>query len=270
MMRKLYACNLQGSAKYNEDRVGHHQNTAWVIDGATPLFPSHYISEENDVVWMVHQINERLPHFISDDLSLQEILTRTLHQVNQLATERNPRLKEINDYKLPTFTIAMVRFINQQLEYYVLGDSGILIDSKAGPIYLTDSRLDLFGEKVEEEISRIDSKSEVNTLQEIRKHLNKEDGYWIGSLDGKGIPHGLSGNMPVYEYTKVLCFTDGYSRLFELYKKMDIQHFQFDVDFIMDSIAETRKIEDQDSDCSIYKRSKKSDDLSVILVEKNT
>lgn len=264
-MKKLYSCNLQGSAKFNEDRVGHYQNVAWVIDGATPLFSNHYISEENDVVWMVKRINENLPQFISNELSLEDILAQTIQQVNDAALAINPHLNEINNYELPTFTIAMVRFVHGKLEYFVLGDSGILIESNERPIYITDRCLDIFGNKIEEEINK--SEMKVNKLQEIRKYLNKENGYWIGSLDGKGIPHGLTGELKVNKNTRVLCFTDGYSRLFELYKKMDIERFQFDVHVIKNSISLIRKIEVEDSDCSAYERSKKSDDLSVMLVE---
>ncbi|UOQ49089.1 hypothetical protein MUN88_02815 [Gracilibacillus caseinilyticus] len=81
MMKKLFSCNHKGSANFNEDTVGHYQNVAWVIDGATPLFFNQYLSEENDVVWFVQQINEQLPRFITDDRSLEEILINVLEQV---------------------------------------------------------------------------------------------------------------------------------------------------------------------------------------------
>ncbi|UOQ84335.1 protein phosphatase 2C domain-containing protein [Gracilibacillus salinarum] len=254
-MKLLFSCNHKGSADFNEDVVDHHQNTAWVIDGATPLFFNQYLSEENDVVWLVQQINEQLPRFITDEKSLEEILITVLDQISQIALEINPALKQIHHYELPTFTIAMVRFIDQKLEYYVLGDSGILLETTEKSVYITDRRLDTFAEKHQDK------------SQTIRKHLNTRDGYWIGSLDAKGISHGLAGEYNKKDITNVLCFTDGYSRLFELYKKMDVTQMQFNETFIKDTVSMIRNIEEEDCDCLVYKRSKKSDDLSVILLE---
>lgn len=275
-MKYIFSYSGIGTAEYNEDRVGTFNNVAWVIDGATPIFNKNNISDENDVVWIVNEINKWLPHFISDEISLEKILNNTVNKVNQIANEINEKLSEVYYYELPTFAIIMVRIINNRLEYYVLGDCGMLVGSKSKTKYITDNRIEIFSNQHKKDIGMIKSlHSEnkdakiLNALQETRKLLNREDGYWIGSLDANGIPHGIKGTLDIANSTRILCFSDGYARLFELYGIVNISNFSFDLDFIKETIRQIRLIEKKDKDCTLYPRAKQSDDLSVVLIENN-
>ncbi|MDN3019212.1 protein phosphatase 2C domain-containing protein [Paenibacillus sp. BSR1-1] len=275
-MKKLFSYTEKGIAKYNEDQVGISKNVVWVIDGATPLFQKNFFSNQNDVVWLAEQINNRLPDFVDDALSLEDILLQTVQQIEQDAYRIKEDLDTIKEYELPTFTIAMVRIIDQQLEYYVLGDCGALLESSDGTItYLTDKRLERFNERNKQAIITIQSiappeereRLKLEALMNTRKLLNKENGYWVGSIDGKGIPHGITGKMEVAKNAKVLLFSDGYASLFELYKLIDIHDFSFNEAAIQNTIKQVRATEEQDSNCVLYPRPKKSDDLTVILIE---
>jgi len=274
IMRQLFSYTEKGTGTYNEDIVGFFGNVAWVIDGATSIFPNTYPSTgKNDVVWIVEQVENWLPHFIDDECSLEEILSKTMAQVKKEAYQVNDQLEEVKGYELPTFTVVLVRQINQQLEYYLLGDSGFLIESKNMITYFTDKRLQEFSERNKKVIDQlkssvnIDNPKLLKALQEQRKCLNTEEGYWIGSIDGKGISHGITGKMTLDEQTRILCFSDGYSRLFELYRAIDINDFLLEEAFVTKTIRQIRDIEEKDKDGSLYPRPKKSDDLSVILIE---
>lgn len=51
-----------GSAKPNEDRIGHSPNAAWVLDGATDVYPETFLPAHNDV----HYLVDRLGEFLAD------------------------------------------------------------------------------------------------------------------------------------------------------------------------------------------------------------
>lgn len=273
-MKKLYSYTEKGTGKYNEDAVGFFGNVAWAIDGATSIFPNSYLShEKNDIIWIVEHVEKWLPSFIDNQLSLEEILRKTMEQVRAEAYSKNNQLDEVRGYELPTFTVVLIRQIDQRLEYYILGDSGLLIESENKIKHLTDNRLQEFSDRNKKVINqlqgnfKLDDPKVLKVLQEQRKLLNTEEGYWIGSIDGRGISQGIKGEMKVNEKTRILCFTDGYSRIFDLFHFVDIKDVSLAVDFIKNTINQIRSIEMEDRECSIYPRPKISDDLSVILVE---
>ena len=276
-MKNIFSYSEKGTAKYNEDIMGTFHNAAWVIDGATPLFKKNYLSDENDVVWIVNELNKWLPQYINDESSLESILLKTVNKVNQIAHSINKNLHKVKSYELPTFTIMFVRIINNQLEYYVLGDSGMLVKQNDEIRYITDKRIESFSKQNENSIKKIQSTNPkekdtmiLSALQETRKRLNTEDGYWVGSLDAKGIPHGIKGIIEIDRNTRIVCFSDGYARLFELYHILEIRNFSFELDDIKETIRQIRELEKKDKDCSRYPRAKQSDDLSVVLIENSS
>lgn len=274
VMKKLFSYTEKGTGKFNEDIVGFYKNVTWVIDGATSIFPKTYLSDEkNDVVWIVEQVENWLPHFIDDDLTLEEILSKTMEQVREEAYRINPQLEEVKGYELPSFTVVMIRQIGQRLQYFLLGDSGFIIKSKDKIEHFTDERLQQFNdrnkkvmEQLKASVSLKDPKL-LKVLQEQRKLMNTEEGYWIGSIDGKGISRGITGEITLKGNTRILCFSDGYSRIFDLFHAIDINDFSLEEAFVDKTIRQIREIEEKDSNSSLYPRPKKSDDLSVILVE---
>lgn len=223
VMKNIYSFSEKGTEQFNEDIIGTFQNVAWVIDGATPIFNKSYISDENDVVWIVREINNEISNFISDNRTLEEILMNTVNKVYETALGINGKLAEAPGYELPTFTIIMTRIINNLLEYYVLGDCGILINTKGKIQYITDNRIEKFSKENQKSIKQIQLSNApdkdariLRRLQETRKLLNTKEGYWVGSLDAKGIAHGITGIIEIKQNARYLCFSDGYARLFEL------------------------------------------------------
>jgi hypothetical protein len=49
-----------GGSRPNEDRVGHADGLAWVIDGATDLEPDAFLPASSDVQWLVDRIGAHL------------------------------------------------------------------------------------------------------------------------------------------------------------------------------------------------------------------
>ncbi|BCJ62767.1 protein phosphatase 2C domain-containing protein [Micromonospora endophytica] len=59
-MRVQTAITTAGGTRTNEDRVGYAGSLAWVIDGATDLYPDAALPAESDVQWLVDTIGKYL------------------------------------------------------------------------------------------------------------------------------------------------------------------------------------------------------------------
>ena len=263
----------QGDGEDNEDVVGYEKNTAWVIDGASEVFDEHYFSQKNDVLWLVERLNKKLSRYVDDKLSLEEILKLSVGSIRRELTEEGIELSKIEEYKLPSFTIAMVRKKKNRIEYYILGDCSIVINVENYVKSYTDQRIKKFSTINKTKFNEINNsqkyskRKEIQIYRDTRKYMNKIDGYWIGSIDGKGISNGISGTIIFNKSIQILCFTDG---LLEAFESLNIAKYNqeiFDEKKLKDIIEKLRNMQNADRNRIKNPRVKIKDDLSLILLE---
>ena len=61
----------------NEDIAAIHNNSAWVLDGATGLYNKNLVHKDSDAKWFVDEWNEYLYGNIENrDMSLKEIIKK--------------------------------------------------------------------------------------------------------------------------------------------------------------------------------------------------
>lgn len=262
----------KGDGEYNEDIVGYHQDTYWVIDGATGLFENTYIDDKNDVVWMVNMLNNYLPRYVDDTKSLGDILKDALRGIYEVALDKRPNISKIEGYKLPTFAITLFRFNRlkspKEFEYLILGDCSIIFSVDGGVEYETDKGIERFRlinkEKTKLFEGDVDKHTKIKDVYRgTRKLLNTPEGYYIGSIDGKGVDKAVVGSR-TYTKIKVLAFTDGFLGAFN-------QQFTSDknlsLNIIRGKINDLRNEESYLKSMSEDSVRKISDDLTLILVE---
>lgn len=75
-LRILDTVSEPGGTKPNEDRAGHNTDAAWVIDGATDVYPEPFLPAVNDVHYLVDSLNERLSHTVHAETDPEAALTR--------------------------------------------------------------------------------------------------------------------------------------------------------------------------------------------------
>lgn len=97
----------------------------------------------------------------------------------------------------------MIKTAPMAVEYYVLGDCSIA--TSQGEV-ITDSRIQQFSE---DNIKQLEAnpKDRQSVFQGTRKKMNTPAGYWIGSVDGAGIDHGIQGIFPHLD--PIALYTDG-------------------------------------------------------------
>lgn len=260
-MRIVYSKTKKGGKGVNEDVYGFISNFAFVIDGATDVYNGKNIKAKDEVSWYVKKLKRELIENYDDKESLKNNLKKVInHLYIQLNT--NNKLNSVEEYVLPTFSIAMIKKHKEQFEYYILGDCYISYLKNGKPIIIRDKRIEKFSiENRKKVLKKRKNKREI--YKETRKLANAINGYPIGSIRGKGLSKGKTGN--IHRDSNILIFSDGIidylnennNRVINLFDNKKIKN-------------EIRNIDKFYNDKKRYMssgRPKLNDDKTVILVE---
>lgn len=222
----------QGCTKHiNQDAYGHNDNIFWVIDGATEVFENNCLSSLGDVYWVVQTLNKKLKEG-NTLLPLKDFVGEAISKMYEMAVEVSPSITEIPINVLPTYAICCIRCMDSYLEYFFLGDCSLFV-SHTPDIRYTDNRIEPFHLQVnavkEQYKDNVDLyRSEVlKKVREIKKYINAESGYWIGTFDASIASHAIVGKVDIRVGDHILLCTDGFrpsldeANLFE-YNPLDI------------------------------------------------
>lgn len=231
MSLKIETYSLTGKNHVNQDIADSILDAFWVFDGATPLFGDDYLGG-NDVQKTMEAISEALKQMYDGNRSLQDNLLHAVKAIDQIYLGEVPGYDQLPYYAKPTFAAALGRIRPGKLEYYVIGDCALRTpDGKL----IRDASFDRINERNKKKVAALKAKlwsvsvlsdedaemlrrESLQVYQETRKLLNHADtnpeGYWIASLDGTGIPHGVSGDAEISE-GPVYAMSDGMIHILE-------------------------------------------------------
>ena len=205
----------EGCGKHpNEDTYGYNNNTFWVIDGATDIFNDKYLSEISDVQWIVQKLNYALKEK-SLLISLKEMLRAAIENVRAEALKTSPVISTIPLNQLPTFSICCVRINKNNLEYLCIGDCSLFCSNCPSTRY-SDLRILPFHYQVNEVKEKYkNNPNEYNIhvfekVREIKRFINIEDGYWIGTLDPNVVGKSVEGRIDINQGDRFLLCSDGF------------------------------------------------------------
>lgn len=263
---------------YNEDMIGYNENAVWIIDGASALNSQNIISKkENDVVWYINAWNQYLYNNLTTKKSILEILKEGIEYVKNKANISN--ILNIDKFNLPSASIAIIRKIDNFLEYYVLGDCSIIIKDNEKIESFKDDKVSKFDNLAIECIKNEKtfncdffkgySKNVLDVLIKNRGMKNNINGYWILEFDVEAIENGIYGKYEIYNEAQILMTTDGFSIYRELYKKETEHKFIQEVNRygLKEIYKRLRNIEKKDSNGTKYPRLRKHDDSSAIFMK---
>lgn len=268
-MRVLFEC-CEGCGKHpNEDIFGYNKNTFWVIDGATDIFNDNYFSETSDVQWIVQKLN----YFLKENssiMSLREMLRKAIENVRLEAFERAPIINTVPINRLPTFSICCARIKEPKLEYLCIGDCSLFCSNCPSNRY-SDLRVLPFHYQVNEVKEKYkNNQSEYSSqvlkkVHEIKKYINIESGYWIGTLDSNVVDKSVVGNIDIKKGDRFLLCSDGFRPSLD-----EAGLIQFSVNEIFDKDKINKLIMNQISSEIDYHEQTGiniADDKTVLLVE---
>lgn len=243
-MKVLFEYSNGCSKHINQDIYGYTENTYWVIDGATDIFGSNLLSSEGDVYWVVQQMNSALLSG-NQSVNIREYVRAAINKVRTQAISLAPKILDIPENQLPTYSICCIRCKDNFLEYLILGDCSFFLSSCPSLRY-TDDRIFPFHEQVNQVKDRFCKDLEkyheevLKKVREIKQFINVEHGYWIGTLNPHIVDCAICGKIRVSPDERVLLCSDGFrpnideanlvsfdeNAIFDLYKLRDIVNRQ--------------------------------------------
>lgn len=269
----------EGGRDWNEDRAFSCDQFAFVLDGATSLYPEKYSNFATDAEWYANWWCEYLKNELNNlSKTIPEILKEGLPQVvaeYQEMADGNP----IQDF--PSCTVSIVRRNNGMLEIFSLTDSSIVIQSKTGISMLIQDPLNYVKDgfvvmKIKEmadkdNISLIDARKKYGYLvQDGRQKKNKFGGYYVLSDFMGAVDHGIYSSVEENLINKVLILSDGYSQVFDVVKFLTTDKLLAKINTLADAkkiYGILRKKQNADKGGNKFLRFKVSDDASIAFMQ---
>ena len=271
-MKVLFSFNQKGDGVVNEDVCGFTKDAAWVIDGATDVFNTNDIDKKHEVHWYVNELNKLLFHNFSCEETdgISDNLQKSVRELYQQLI-LIPKLSEVPVYKLPTFTIALIRIgANNIMHYYILGDSSIVYTHGEQFHLLADTRVSVFSRINRQKLKKHQNNSAnvtppLSLFQETRMKANAIDGYPIGTIDGEGLNFGISGTICLSQGDRIILYSDGFKDYLSE-NKGAIQNF-FTEDAINNEITKMYEYLRNTEEFRKKPRPKLIDDATLLLIE---
>ncbi|MGH8898069.1 MAG: protein phosphatase 2C domain-containing protein [Egibacteraceae bacterium] len=266
----------------NEDLCGAGTKAAWVLDGAS-VPPGIATCCERDAVWYVHRLADALSSCLAAQppADLRNVLADAIDAVRR---EHEATCRRGSGHALgPSATVALVRRQEQVLDYLVLGDTAVLLDTGDDVICHSDRRLAQVAAPIREEIYRrlrrgggYDSsthRSLVNRLIEYeRMARNTLGGYWTASDDPAAAFQAITGSYQIGqrpgEVRRLALLTDGAQRAvthFGTHGSWSALMTALVADGPQACIQTVRAAEAVDPDGRRFLRTQPSDDATVLI-----
>jgi len=186
--------SVQGLNHPNQDAAGSRDQTFWVLDGATPLFPP--VLGGGDVEGTVQRISQHLFLHADRICDLRILLEAAVKEVEQEYRQSLRDFDAIEKYRLPTFACALGRIEKNELSYLILADCEIrtsLGKRFTDPSFAMTSAanrenekriLKKYGADSFETMAELQRKEALEEFWEMnrkqRMALNTPGGYWVG------------------------------------------------------------------------------------------
>ncbi|MFI6930612.1 hypothetical protein [Streptomyces sp. NPDC050287] len=226
-----------------------------VLDGVTP--PEGATGCGHSVPWFTARLGGALTELTVScrDLPLPEILSRAILRT----AEAHQSSCDLSHPRTPQATVVVARWSEETVEYLILSDSALLLDSPDGTVTPhLDDRLALLPRSALATDALIDA-----TVR------NKEGGFFTAAADPTVAARAVTGTVPRVDVRALAALTDGATRWVEKFREGDwTDCFTYvrkeGPQALVDRV---RALERADTDRAFLGRSKTHDDATVVYVE---
>lgn len=257
------AATLAGGEK-NQDRYAYGDGWAFVLDGASSFAT---VQPEHDGGWYAERLKNALVHELTShpkDTTV-DIVARAI-KVAASAHE--------DPATCPTSTVAMARWSADDVEVYVLGDSSAVLIDSDGEHEVIDSRMaDIAPETRAEYRSRQADghgfdEHHTRLLRSLQakqaEHRNRDHGYWIAGADPSAAYNARVASTSRRSLQGMVLATDGaaagirYGAVASWTKFLSSD--------LHEILAQTQRLESNDSTAAKWPRSKLHDDKTAVAL----
>jgi hypothetical protein len=230
-----------------------------VLDGVTP--PDGDTGCRHSVPWFTARLGGALTELTvsGQDLTLPEILSGSIART----AGAHAQTCDLSHPRTPQATVVLARWTAATLDYLVLSDSALLLESPGGTVTpVLDDRL-----------SRLPRAALATDAIADATVRNKEGGFFTAAADPAVAARAVTGSLPRHEVRALTALTDGASRWVEKFGEGDWADC-FDLvrkEGARALIDRVRTLEAADrEERAFLRRSKTHDDATVAFVELGT
>jgi hypothetical protein len=170
---------------------------------------------------------------------------------------------DLNEVGAPSAAVAVVRIGENSVEYLVLADVAILLDSVDGLTVLSD-------ERVADTVNDLAGKESVGAevMRRRERYRNREGGYWVAAADPDVANHAQIGQIPLKGFGYAALMSDGVTRLVSPFEQTNWPGL---LAAVLNSgpasvIKHVRSIEAADARGERWPRFKVSDDATIAVI----
>lgn len=198
MVRKMYIATATApgsSSRANEDWAFASEQLIVVLDGATARTETGC---RHGVAWYATKLGLAIAGLATDyNLRLSDVLGRAI-----IATANQHTECDLTPVGTPSAALAILRRNDDRVEYLVLADVTIILDTAHGPDIIVDDRLAKTAREQRLEAAHLPFDTEAKQAALLRmKHAelavrNRENGYWVAAEKCLRPVDGLGGGVP--------------------------------------------------------------------------
>ncbi|WP_210585825.1 protein phosphatase 2C domain-containing protein [Streptomyces sp. GESEQ-35] len=226
-----------------------------VLDGVTP--PKDGTGCLHSVPWYTARLGGALTELTVSlpDVPLAEALAAAITRT----AESHAQTCDLSHSRTPQATVVLARWSGATVEYLVLSDSALLVESTDGTVTaLLDDRL-----------SRLPRTSLATDTVADTTVRNKEGGFFTAAADPSVAARAVTGVLPRGDVRALAALTDGATRWVEKFHEGDWADC-FDLvrkEGAGELVARVRALELADTERRFLRRSKTHDDATVVYAE---
>jgi hypothetical protein len=267
-MRAAIATAAGSSSKANEDWAGVAPTVAVVLDGLSSA-PGSESPCRHGTPWFVQRLGGRILMLAGEsDVDLRDALAGAIRDVAAL----HPECDACAD-GAPSATVAAFRASSTDtLDYLVLADARITIETSQGLQVVTDERVDQFAKDAQtaalaQPIGSAAQRQAVADLIETQKPLrNRPDGYWVAAGEPVAAEHAVTGSVPRESVLQAVLLSDGASRVVDVFGQLTWSEALAVIrdDGPQELIRRVRAFEATDPEGRRWPRYKTGDDATIV------
>ena len=276
-MKCLYL-SQKGTGAYNEDviiEVNANKKYFWIFDGATPIFKNIMVADYgSSAEWLVKELSNKMMKIIKKfpDIDFLILLKKA---INTLLKDEGTLISRFNVNDFPSFTMVAAVTSKYFTTFYVIGDCvAHILNTNRQMITLTDQRYEKYDHELtifrnSHNMQNTEDKDKyVNKRLEIKSYMNKENGFWLGTINKDWINKNQIKVIKMANNTisKFFLCSDGFSRLLKIFPEIspfDVLSEKLSLKTYLSKIRNAEKT----NHSLLNNWSKESDDASAMLVE---
>lgn len=226
-----------------------------LLDGVTP--PRDGTGCRHSVPWFTARLGGALAELTVSlqDVPLADLLSRAVSRT----AGAHAKTCDLSHPRTPQATVVLARWSPESVEYLVLSDSALLVESPGGTVTaLLDDRL-----------ARLPRSALATDALADSTVRNKEGGFFTAAADPSVAVRAVTGTLPRAEVRALAALTDGATRWVEKFREGDWADCLALVrkEGPQALVDRVRALERADTDRVLLGRSKTHDDATVVYVE---